>query len=71
MSFQFEYYDEPKGVCMSCTVYRAEGEVRLPSGAPLTLCRSCTLPIRRALKSLFKRMEKRAQQLNEERGTKR
>lgn len=78
MTLGFELYDEPKDVCQSCTVYMAEGEVRQAEGEITThgglriqLCRSCVTPVRSALKSLFKRMEKRAQEMNEKRGTKR
>lgn len=71
MSFAHRLYDEPKDRCQACTVYMAEGEVELPSGAVLQFCRSCMTPVRRQLKSLFKLMEKRATEYNEEKELKR
>jgi hypothetical protein len=62
---QFKHLPDPgEGYCQSCTVYRAEGEIEFISGFTLRLCRSCTGVARSKLKSLFKRMEQRAKELN-------
>jgi hypothetical protein len=62
------FNDPGEGMCQSCTVYTAEGEIEMLSGMLLRLCRSCVGVVRSKLKGLTKLMDKRAKALNLKRG---
>lgn len=67
--WSYELLEPPgDGVCDGCGVYVAQGVVRAPSGRVFSFCRSCMSPLRRRLKSLFKLMEGRAHERNQEEG---